>query len=71
MFSDTPPSRAHRLTYAQQARILDRAFFYGYGKQYAVGPWGHGCWKHLWRVNTKLRTAVCNNRKQVVRRWCR
>jgi hypothetical protein len=71
MFSSTPPTRAYRLTYGQQARVLDRAFWFGYGKQYAVGPWGHGCFKHYWLVSSKFRTAVCNNRKHQVRRWCR
>ena len=71
MFSDTSPTWAHKLTWDQQARVVDRAFWYGWGNQYAVGPWGHGCFKRLWKLSSKLRTRVCNNRKQQVRRWCR
>ena len=71
MFADTSPTWAHRLTFAQQARVLDRAFWFGYGKQFAVGPWGHGCFRRLWRTDANLRTEVCNNRKHEVRRWCR
>jgi len=75
MFSDTPISQAKNLKYWQQAKVLDHAFWYGkrHGAkfQWAVGPWGHGCFKRLWRTNPQLRTAVCHNGKQQVRRWCR
>ena len=75
MFADAPASRAPRMTYAQQARVLDRAFFFGHTehghKQWPVGAWGHGCWKQLWKVRASLRHAVCNNGKQQVRRQCR
>ena len=71
MFADTPARRAYRLSWDQQARVVDRAFWFGWGKQYAVGPWGHGCFKGMWKRDAKLRHTVCNNRKQQVRRWCR
>ena len=75
MFADAPDTRAPRMTYAQQARVLDRAFFFGHTehgrKQWPVGAWGHGCWKRLWKTRATLRHAVCNNRKQQVRRQCR
>ena len=75
LFADTPNSQAHTLTFAQQARVLDRAFFFGHiergRKQWPVGPYGHGCFKHYWRTSLELRSQVCNNAKQSVRRWCR
>jgi hypothetical protein len=71
MFADTSPTWAHKLTWAQQARVLDRAFWFGYGNRGPVGPWGHGCFKRLWKQDAQLRTRVCNNRKHQVRRWCR
>ena len=71
MFSDTPVHRVKNLTWEQQARVVDRAFWFGWRKQYAVGPYGHGCFKRLWRESPQLRHTVCNNRKQQVRRWCR
>jgi hypothetical protein len=74
MFADAHDSKAPRMTYAQQARVLDRVFFYGHTergrKQWPVGPWGHACFKHLYKT-TKLRTLVCHNHKQAIRRWCR
>ena len=74
-FADAPDTKAHTMTYAQQARVLDRVFWFGHiehgRKKWAVGPWGHGCFKHFWRISSELRTAVCNNGKQAVRRWCR
>lgn len=70
-YSSTPARKAHTLTFAQQSRVLDRAFFFGYKSRAAVGPWGHGCWKRLWLTNHELRVSVCNNGKRQVRRWCR
>ena len=61
MFADTSPTWAHKLSWNEQARILDRAFWFGYGKQYAVGPWGHGCFKRLWKTSAKLRSRVCKS----------
>lgn len=75
LFSDTPVHRAKQLTWAQHARVLDRAFWFGHTragrKQWAVGPWGHGCFKHLYASSSKLRHAVCHNAKHQVRKWCR
>ena len=75
LFADTPNSQAHTLTFAQQARVLDRAFFFGHTergrKQWPVGAYGHGCWKHYWRHSQELRSLVCNNAKQAVRKQCR
>ena len=75
-YADTPHQRAHTLTWEQQARILDRVFFYGHTekkgpragrKLYAAGPWGHGCFKQMpW-----IQALVCKHKKYVVRRWCR
>ena len=67
---------AHQLTYGEQSKVLDHAFWYGKRKEngefrWAVGPWGHGCFKRLWKTSPALRHAVCNNGKQSVRRWCR
>ena len=71
LFADTPNRYGHRLTFNQQARVLDRAFWYGHTergrKQWPVGPWGHGCFKK----SASAQAAVCNHRKQQVRRWCR
>jgi len=71
LFADTPNRRAHRLTWEQQARVLDRTFWYGHTengrKQWAVGPWGHGCFKKL----RHLHVLVCNHGKRAVRKWCR
>ena len=75
MFSDTPVHRVKHLSWDQQARVVDRAFWFGHTrngrKQWAVGPFGHGCFKKFYREDANLRTRVCNNRKQQVRRWCR
>jgi len=71
MFSDTSPTWAHKLSWDQQARVLDRAFWFGWRNKGPVGPWGHGCFKRYWQTNAKLRHTVCNNRKHQVRRWCR
>jgi hypothetical protein len=71
MFSATPIHRVKQLTWEQQGRVVDRAFWFGWGNQGPVGPYGHGCFKKLWRTEPRLRTRVCNNRKQQVRRWCR
>ena len=75
LFADTPNSQAHTLTFAQQARVLDRAFFFGHTengrKQWAVGAYGHGCWKYYWKQSAELRTLVCNNGKVQVRKQCR
>lgn len=70
-YADTPHQRAHRLTWEQQARVLDRVFFYGHtenGRRLApAGPWGHGCYKKLeW-----VQLLVCQHGKYAVRRWCR
>lgn len=70
-YADTPVHRAKHLTYAQHARIFDRAFFFGHDGRRPVGPWGHGCWKLWWKQSAKLRHTVCHNAKQQVRRWCR
>lgn len=70
-YSDTSVARAKTLTYAQHARIFDRAFFYGWRGRAPVGPWGHGCWKLWWKQSPKLRHTVCHNAKHQVRRWCR
>jgi hypothetical protein len=71
LFADTPNRKAKTLTFNQQARIMDRAFWYGHTKnghkQYPVGPWGHGCFKK----SPKAQRAVCTHAKQQVRRWCR
>lgn len=70
-YADTPHQQAHRLTWEQQARVLDRVFFYGHtehGRRLApAGPWGHGCFKALkW-----VQALVCQHAKQSVRKWCR
>jgi hypothetical protein len=71
LFADTPARKATRLTFNQQARVLDRAFWYGHTErgrfQHPVGPWGHGCYK----MSKSAQQAVCNHRKHQVRRWCR
>ena len=67
MFADTPNRRAPRLTWRQQALVLDRAFFFGHGTQAPVGPWGHGCYKKL----RHAQEAVCKHKNQKIRRWCR
>lgn len=76
LFADTPNKRAHQLTWEQQARVLDRTFWYGHTptrgpkagrRQWPVGPWGHGCYKRIhW-----IQELVCKHRKHTVRRWCR
>jgi len=76
LFADTPHQAAHKLTWNQQARVLERAFFYGWrkpdgSKQWPVGPYGHACWKKLWAKDATLRHLVCYHRKHQVRRWCR
>lgn len=76
LFADTPDRRAHALTWKQQAKIAERAFWYGWkkddgSKQWPVGPFGHACFRKLWVKDAGLRRIVCYNRKQVVRRWCR
>lgn len=75
LFADTPARRAGRLTWVQQARVVDRVFWFGHTergrKQWAVGPWGHGCFKRLWRESVELRHRVCHNARDRVRRWCR
>jgi hypothetical protein len=71
LFANTPNRRAPKLTFNQQARVMDRAFWYGHTKngrkQWPVGPWGHGCFK----MSKSAQSAVCNHRKHQVRRWCR
>jgi hypothetical protein len=71
LFADTPNRRAPKLTFNQQARVMDRAFWYGHTKngrkQWPVGPWGHGCFK----MSKSAQQAVCNHRKHQVHRWCR
>lgn len=76
LFSDTPIRHAKNMTYGQQAKVLDHAFWYGRDRPdgtrlWAVGPWGHGCFKMQWKTSPDLRRAVCHNGKQLVRRWCR
>ena len=75
LFSDTPVHRVKHLSWDQQARVVDRAFWFGHTrngrKQWPVGPFGHGCFKKFYRDDANLRTRICNNRKQQVRRWCR
>lgn len=70
-YADTPSSKAHRLSWEQQARVLDRVFFFGHtehGRRLAAaGPWGHGCFKRLaW-----IQQLVCHAKKHSIRRWCR
>lgn len=75
-YADTPHQQARRLTWEQQARVLDRVFFYGHTektgpragrKLAAAGPWGHGCYKRIhW-----IQELVCKHGKHAVRRWCR
>ena len=71
LFADTPNSQAHTLTFAQQARVLDRAFWFGHiesgRKQWAVGPWGHGCYKG----SQSAQEAVCASQNRWVRKWAR
>ena len=76
LFADTPHQRAHTLTWEQQVRILDRTFWYGHTpkrgpragiKQWAVGPWGHGCFRKL----RHIQVLVCKHPKHAIRRWCR
>jgi len=76
LFADTSDRAAHKLTWNQQARVAERAFWYGWrkpdgSKQWPVGPFGHGCFKKLWAQDADLRKVVCYNRKHQVRRWCR
>lgn len=76
LFADTPAARADRLTWDQQARVVDRAFWFGWvkpdgSKQWPVGPFGHGCWKSFWEKYPDLRHTVCYHAKKQVRRWCR
>lgn len=75
LYADTPHQEAHKLTWNQQARVLDRVFWFGHveagRKQWAVGPYGHGCFRALWRSSVELRTRVCHNARERVRRWCR
>lgn len=75
LFADTPASQAWRLTWEQQARVVDRTFWFGHTehgrKQWAVGPFGHGCFKAMWHKNGALRAKVCQNARIQVRRWCR
>lgn len=76
LFADTPHQRAHTLTWEQQARILDRTFWYGHTpkrgpragiKQWPVGPWGHGCFRKL----RHIQVLVCKHPKHAINRWCR
>jgi hypothetical protein len=71
LFADTPNRKATRLTFNQQARVMDRAFWYGHTKngrkQWPVGPWGHGCFT----MSKSAQHAVCTHPKPQVRRWCR
>ena len=71
MFADSSDRRAPKLDFAAQSRVLDRVFWFGHRDRYPVGPWGHGCFKHLYRTNAKFKTLVCHNSKRQVRRWCR
>lgn len=70
-YADTPHQQAHRLTWEQQVRVLDRVFFYGHterGRRLApAGPWGHGCF----RAMPQIQRLVCQHGKHAVRRWCR
>lgn len=71
LFADTPNRRAPQLSFAAQARVLDRAFWWGHTengrRQYPVGPWGHGCFKKL----EHTQQAVCKHKNHKIRRWCR
>lgn len=71
LFADTPARRAPQLSFGAQARVLDRAFWWGHTErgryQWPVGPWGHGCFKHL----RHTQVAVCKHQNQKIRRWCR
>ena len=71
MYADTSDRRAHQLDFAAQARVLDRVFWFGHRDRYPVGPWGHGCFKYLYRTDSNFKTLVCHNSKHKVRRWCR
>ena len=70
-YADTPWQAAHKLTWQQQVRVLDRVFFYGHTengrKLYAAGPWGHGCFRKL----RHIQVLVCKHPKYAIRRWCR
>ncbi len=71
LFSHTPDKRAPQLTWRQQARVLDRAFWFGHTErnrfQWPVGPWGHGCFKKL----KHTQEAVCKHPNRKIRKWCR
>jgi hypothetical protein len=71
LFSNVPNRKAPTLTFRQQARVLDKAFWYGHTrngrKQWAVGPWGHGCFK----MKPHAQKAVCEHKERRVKKWCR
>jgi hypothetical protein len=71
MFADSSDRRAHTFDFGAQSRVLDRVFWYGHRDMFPVGPWGHGCFRHLYQTNAKFKTLVCHNSKHQVRRWCR
>ena len=71
LYADTHPSRAHTLTFAQQARVVDRLAWFGHTengrKQWPVGPWGWGCLKNT----PKLRMVLCRSTHPRVQKWKR
>lgn len=71
LYADTHPSRAHTLTFAQQARVVDRLAWFGHTengrKQWPVGPWGWGCLKN----SPKLRMVLCRSTHPKVQKWKR
>jgi hypothetical protein len=70
-WADTPNRRAHLLTYAQQARVVDRIAWFGHTengrKQWPVGPWGWGCVK----LRPRLQYALCQSTHPRVAKWKR
>ena len=70
-WADTPARKAHTLSFAQQARVVDRIAFYGHterGKKWwPVGPWGWGCL----RLRPSLRYGLCHATATVVQKWKR
>ncbi len=71
LYADTHPSRAHTLTFAQQARVVDRLAWFGHTengrKQWPVGPWGWSCLKNT----PKLRMVLCRSTHPRVQKWKR
>lgn len=70
-WADTPNRKATRLTFAQQARVVDRIAWFGHvengRKQWPVGPWGWGCLK----LRPRLRYLLCQSTHPRVVKWKR